>query len=184
MERTPSTETSVEPHDGKDLGLWITAESRNFHISKWPGLCCDVKDKPYRVTPLRFGGCFLHQLSHPDWYSALSGSVQNASGTTGPPGEPLDSLLGEGLDSNSELIKEAVGSLPGYEKCGAGEFRSASTYIKLNTVKGILWCPLRWIERTSGKNSCSKLWVRVAFFHPPGIHISMAQGRHYSFRDS
>ena len=29
----------------KGLGSWMTAESRNFHNSKWPELCCDMKDK-------------------------------------------------------------------------------------------------------------------------------------------
>lgn len=49
------------------------------------------------------------------------------------------SLLGEGLDSDSEPIKKAEGSLPAQGKGGAGELgRSASIYIKLNAVKGIL----------------------------------------------
>ena len=141
----------------KGLCPWMTAESRNFHSSKWPGLCCDMKDKRYCVMPLRFGSCFFHQLSHHYWYSALGGSViQNALRTPGPPWEPLSSQLWDGLDSDPVFIKKSVGSLPGPGECGAGAFRSASTYVKLNTVKWILWSLLRRVERTLGKNNCSK----------------------------
>lgn len=63
--------------------------------------------------------------------------IPNALGTPGPPGEPLGSQ-GDGLGSDPALIKEAVGSLPGPGESGPGMSRSASTYVKLNTVKWIL----------------------------------------------
>lgn len=154
MERTLSTEERVEPQEGRILGLWMTTQRRNFHNSQMTSL----------VSWCHWHwGCFLHQFpgltETVPWGEVLAECLGNSS-TFWENG----SLLGAGPDSYSELIKDAVGSLPGHEKYRAGKLaRSASTYAKLNPVKWILWCSLRRTEKTSGSNTCPKLSVRVAF---------------------